>query len=141
MGATLAAMLRLMGFKNFKGRTGEEDRLSIEVAIWLRAMTLTGRLRATWTHIPHEVAARGKFANIHMAKARALGLIKGSSDFVFVWPDGGGWIELKTPTGSLSPEQRDFRDWCEAKGCHHAVCRSLEEVQQKLFSWGVLTDG
>lgn len=139
MGITLATMLRLMAYKTFKGRLGEEDRLSIEVANFLRVATLEGKLLGTWTHVPHEVAARGKFANIHMAKARALGLIKGSADFVLAWPSGGGWIELKTKTGSLTPEQRDFRDWCVAKGVHHAVCRSLEEVQEKLFSWGVLT--
>lgn len=135
----IAALLRLMDYRTFKGRMGEEDRISIEVATMLRVATLEGRLSATWTHIPHEVAARGKFANIHMAMAKALGLIKGSADFVFVWPEGGGWIELKTDTGSLSPHQRDFRDWAIASGCRHAVCRSCEEVVTKLIEWGVLT--
>lgn len=135
----IAILLRLMDYKTFKGRTGPEDRLSIEVATMLRVATVEGRLFGTWTHIPHEAAARGKFANIHMAKARALGLIKGSCDFVFVGPDGSGWIELKTDTGSLTPAQRDFRDWCQAIGVNHAVCRSVEEVRENLISWGVLT--
>ena len=135
----IATILRLMDYKTFKGRAGPEDRLSIETAIFLRCMTIEKKLRATWTHIPHEVGGGGKLAAIRMALAKAMGLIKGSADFVFVWPDGGGWIELKTEKGSLSPQQRDFRDWCVATGCRHAVCRTVEEVVQTLTEWGVLT--
>lgn len=137
---SLSTILRLMDYRTFKGRMGEEDRLSVEVATMLRVASVEGRLVGTWTHVPHEVAARGKFAIVHMAKAKALGLIKGSSDFVFVWPDGGGWIELKTETGSLSQAQRDFRDWCVATGSRHAVCKSCEQVVTKLLEWGVLTN-
>lgn len=135
----LATMLRLMDYKTWKGRAGPEDRLAIEVAIYLRVATLEGRLRATWTHIPHEVGGRGKLAMIRMALAKAMGLIKGSADYVFVWENGGGWIELKAKDGSLTSEQKDFRDWCAATGCNHAVCRTLDDVVEELFSWGVLT--
>lgn len=135
----LATMLRLMDYKTWKGRAGPEDKLAIDVAIYLRVATLEGRLRATWTHIPHEVGGRGKLAMIRMALAKAMGLIKGSTDYVFVWSDGGGWIELKAKDGSLTSEQKDFRDWCNATGCHHAVCRTLDDVVEELFSWGVLT--
>ncbi len=135
----LAPLLRLMDYKTFKGRMGEEDRLSVDVATMLRVAAVEGRLKATFSHVPHEVAGKGKFAAIYMAKARAMGLIKGSADFVFVWSDGGGWIELKTDTGSLSPAQKDFRTWANDSGCRHAVCRSVEEVEHQLYSWGALT--
>lgn len=135
----IASLLRLMDYKHFKGRMGEEDRLSVDVATMLRVATVEGRLRATWTHVPHEVAGRGKFAAIYMAKARAMGLVKGSADFVFVWPNGGGWIELKTRTGSLSPEQRDYKQWCFETDCNYALCRTVDEVADKLISWGGLT--
>lgn len=135
----ISTILSLMSYRPFKGRMGEEDRLSVEVATMLRVATVENRLIATWTHVPHEVAGKGKFAAIYMAKAKAMGLIKGSADFVFVWKDGGGWIELKTATGSLSPEQRDFREWNHATGANHAVCRTLAEVTEKLIEWGVLT--
>lgn len=139
MGKHLAAMIQLMSFKNFKGRTGPEDKLAIEVATYLRAATLRGMLKATWTHIPHEVGGGGKMAAIRMALAKAMGLIKGSADYVFVGPAGSGWIELKVKGNSQSPEQRDFQLWCEATGTRYAVCRSLEEVIENLFSWGILT--
>lgn len=128
-----------MDYKTFKGRTGPEDKLSVDVAIMLRVATVEGRLRAAWTHVPHEAAGKGRFAAIYMAKARAMGLVKGSADFVFVGANGGAWIELKTPTGSLTPEQRDFREWCRALAVNHAVCKSVDDVVDNLISWGLLT--
>lgn len=134
----ISTILRLMDYRHFRGRVGPEDRLTVEVATMLRVATIEGKLRATWTHVSNEAAGRGKFAAIYMAKARAMGLIKGSSDFVFVWDGGGGWIEMKTETGSLTKEQREFRDWVEATGGNHALCRSVEEVETVLTQWGVL---
>lgn len=145
MPTLLPALIRLMSFKPFRGKTKGEDDLAIEVASYLRAATLEGMLKATWTCIPHEVGAMSlnskgfKTAQTRYAKAKAMGLITGSADYVFVWPQGGGWIELKAQTGSLSTSQRDFRLWCEATGTRHATCRSLEQVVETLFRWGVLT--
>lgn len=134
----IAALLRLMDYRHFKGRTNPEDRLAQEVATMLRVATLEGRLKATWTHIPHEVGGGGKLAAIRMALAKSMGLIAGSCDFVFVGNGFGGWIELKDIKGSLSPAQKDFREWCQTLNVNHAVCRSLEEVERQLFFWGVL---
>lgn len=146
MGKALATILRLMSFKNFKGRIGKEDALAIDVAMMLRVESIRGSLKGTWTCIPHEVGAMSlgtkgfRLAQARYAKAKAMGLITGSADYVFVWPQGGGWIELKSKDGSLSKEQRDFRDWCDASGTHYAVCRSVDQVRETLISWGVLTD-
>ena len=145
LGKALATVIRLMEYRHFKGRTGPEDQIAIAVATMLRVETLQGNLRGTWTCIPHEVGAMSlgekgfRSAQARYAKAKAMGLITGSADYVFVWPDGGGWIELKTKTGSLSPAQRDFREWCMASGSSFAVCRSVDEVREILFEWGVLT--
>lgn len=141
----IGVLLRLMNCKPFRSRrAGPEEILAMEVADWLRAETLEGRLRATWTCIPHEVgyisqkSAGSALAMMRYAKAKAMGFIPGSTDYVFVWEGGGGWLELKSSAGSLSPEQKDFRDWAVAMRCGHAVCRSLDDVRQKLFEWGVL---
>lgn len=137
-------LLDLFDFRPFRGRTGPEDDIAIEVANMLKAAALEGKLSAVWTCIPHEVGATSKgkqgfnLAQARYAKAKAMGLITGSADYVFVWPDGGGWIELKTKTGSLSPAQRLFRDWCVGAGVKHAVCRSCGDVSKILFEWGVL---
>jgi hypothetical protein len=144
MGIGLAQMMSLMNYRPFRGRIGPEDTLAIDVATFLRAMTLEKKLLATWTCIPHEVgavpqkSAKFKLAQTRYAKAKAMGLITGSADYVFVWQGGGGWIELKSKTGSLSEAQRDFREWCRSTGSHWAMCRTLDEVAQTLFEWGVL---
>lgn len=136
--ALLPVLLRLMDYRHFKGRVGPEDRLAIEIATMLRVASIEGRLKAAWTHVPHEVGGRGKPAAIRMALAKAMGLIKGSADYVFVGPSGGGWIEAKTEKSYPTPAQKDFGQWCESLGVNHAVCRSVEEVEAKLREWGVL---
>lgn len=134
----MSTMLRVLDFKPFRGRKGPEDLLSIDVATMLRAATLEGRLDAVWTMIPHELGGAGKLAAIRVALAKAMGLIAGSGDFVFVWPTGGGFIELKV-RAALSPAQQDFRDWCIGSGNRYAVCKSVNEVEAKLREWGALT--
>jgi hypothetical protein len=50
-------------------------------------------------------------------------------------PDLVGWyrgkfigVEIKTPSGRLSPEQVQFRDLCLAHGCIYVVLRSVDEA-------------
>jgi hypothetical protein len=144
MGIKLSELLSLMDYRLYRGSTGEEDKLAISVATMLRAASLEGKLKATWTCIPHEVgavpqkSAEFKKRQTRYAKAKAMGLITGSTDYVFVWAGGGGWIELKSHNGSLSIPQRHFRDWAKATGCNWAVCRSVDEVVGTLKSWGAL---
>lgn len=141
----LAPFLSLMLPKPYRGKAGEEDLLSISVANYLRAATIEGRLLATWTSVPHEVGAVSRHgasfgaAVAKYAKQKAMGLIPGSGDFVFVWPNGGGWIELKVSGGSLSDNQKQFRDWCVATGNRYALCRTVDQVVEKLLEWGALT--
>lgn len=70
-------------------------------------------------------------------RAKAAGVRRGWPDWSFLCPDGiTRFIELKSKTGSLTPEQREFRDACAPFGIF-AVCRSVEEVEQALRGWGV----
>ena len=70
--------------------------------------------------------------------ARIAGLITGASDYLFLWDGGSGVLEAKSKTGSLTPSQKDWRDWCQANGVRHAVFRSVDEGEAQLRSWGVL---
>jgi len=70
--------------------------------------------------------------------ARIAGLITGASDYLFLWDGGSGVLEAKSKTGSLTPSQKDWRDWCVANGVRHAVFRSVDEGEAQLRSWGVL---
>jgi hypothetical protein len=138
-----------------------EQRLQVEVADALRAASLEGRLRANWTAIPQELPLPGtvqRMAAMIGIKRKAMGCLPGSPDLVFTWRNGGGWIELKRPAGqqlrmavtngtlkaakpakgSLSPGQRDFRQWIDQHTCRHAVCTSAKEVLGVLYRWGIL---
>lgn len=118
---------------NLRGETG----LSVQVANMLREYTLNGKLKAVWTKIPNE----GKRSRISGAILKAMGLIPGAFDFVFVWKDGGGWIELKLPddtTSKFNENQRNFSAWCMHKDVNHALCRSPDEVAHVLKKWGAL---
>lgn len=41
-------------------------------------------------------------------------------------------IETKSPTGKLSPTQKQWRERAEAQGCRYIVARSLEEAMEPL---------
>lgn len=143
----IADLMALMAFNPFRGKLrGPEDEFAIQCGSQLRAWAIEGRLRATFTCIPHEVGAVSrkspafKVAQARYAKELAKGLIAGSGDYVFVWAGGGGWIEIKSPTGSLSPDQRLFRAWCVSRGAPFAVARNIAELQSILIGWGVLDE-
>lgn len=46
-------------------------------------------------------------------------------------------VELKSATGTLGPEQRDWRDWCEKWGIPHIVLKAKkdETVEQTVKRW------
>ena len=77
-------------------------------------------------------------------KSRALGVLAGVADLVFVLPGLSekhpatvGFIELKAPKGALSDNQKAFRDKVKALRAWYAEARSIEDVQQILRTWGV----
>lgn len=57
------------------------------------------------------------------------GLCVGSSDCVGVCPDGIAlFVEVKTPTGRASKEQRDFITACRRNGARAGIARSVEDA-------------
>lgn len=70
-------------------------------------------------------------------KMKGAGVRRGWPDFQFLFPDGvTRYIEVKAPEGSLSPDQRAFRDRCAPHGIW-ALARSIEDVARALTGWGV----
>ena len=71
-------------------------------------------------------------------KGKALGVLPGVADLVFVLPGGRvRFIELKAPKGVLNDSQKAFRDNVRDLGCRYTVARSIEDVSQILEAWGV----
>ena len=60
------------------------------------------------------------------------GVRAGVPDLFLAVPNGGGWhgffVEMKTPTGSVSDEQSHFMAKASMKGYMTAYCRSYEEA-------------
>lgn len=126
-------------------KLGEEDREAYRFANEIRGLTLEGRLRAVFTHPANELGGQVRVSNGRrivppiVALAKALGLITGSSDYLFLWATGSAAIEFKSATGSLSPAQRDFRDWCVMHCVPFHVARNAAQALDILRGHGVLS--
>lgn len=73
-------------------------------------------------------------------RLKDIGVVAGTPDLVFVHPETGAasFIEVKSQTGSLSKEQRAFRDNCATLQIPWALVRSRDEAQDVLTKWGLL---
>lgn len=114
-------------------RVKPEEQLCISIANMLREGSLTGKLRAVWSHVPNEGKRHIKVACI----MKAMGLLPGTPDYFFGWTTGSGLIEIKVGKGRMSPNQKDYKSWCEQVWVKHAVCYSLGEVYDTLIAWGI----
>lgn len=146
---TPAFLVRLMGHASLSRmvQLGPEDREALIFANELRVATLEGRLRVVWTHPANELGGMiqkrrdgSVYVPVQIAIARALGLITGTSDYLFLWDGGCGCIEMKSSKGRLSLAQTDFRDWADINRVPFHIARSAAEGLEILRSWGVLND-
>ena len=67
------------------------------------------------------------------AKLKAEGVLAGVSDLVLLKQNkryGALLIEMKTPDGHQSAEQKDFEAYCQANDYCYALCRSYEDFQR-----------
>ena len=125
-----------------------EDALQRAIVQWLR---LALRSDVRFWHTPNG----GGRTKVEASIFKGLGVQAGIPDLAFVWSDGqiitlrpglfaGGamtsriaFIEVKTPTGSLSAVQRDFRDFCLAGGIPWALVRTLDQAIEQVKEWGL----
>ncbi len=116
------------GAKSRTKKNRPEEKLQIDVAEYLE-YALPPPLR--FWHTPNQRGTRAKFeARI----LKAMGVKPGIGDILI-----GGWrtliwIELKSKTGRLEPEQKDWRDWCNSVGIPWFLCRSIDDVVEALES-------
>lgn len=134
-------------------KLGPEDLLAVDVADQCRVWTLEGRLQGIWWHTANEAGAGSdkKRREIQMAKARALGMIPGTPDLVFIGNDQQlvdavipslasrvMLIELKAAKGRQSESQADFAAWASHHDIAYLICRSLADVEEALTKHGLL---
>jgi hypothetical protein len=66
------------------------------------------------------------------------GARKGFPDLILIKAGGiCGLLEIKAEGGSLSKEQREWRDWCGENQVPYAVIRSLDDLIETLADWRV----
>ena len=103
---------------------------------WIQAETvkLLQRKRVFCHSVPNEAA--GKDVQ-RMPQLIGMGLRSGVADLVVWWPDGIGYLEMKTPQGRLSEKQLAFQRKCREKGVSYDVAHSVDEAIAIMQKHGV----
>jgi len=101
----------------------------------VQLLTLNGRSDCVWYAVPN-----GEYRSKRTgARLKAMGVRPGVADIAIILPGGkSAFMELKSPTGRLSPDQRVFRADAETAGALYAVASTPEQAQDILASWGAL---
>lgn len=133
-------LARLMAYNGLSPRLRikPEEDLTIRYANALRFAALEGRLSAVFTHPANELAGHST-STARSAIARAMGLISGTTDFLFLADGRCLAQEAKIGRNDLTPKQRDFQRWCEASNVPFRTFRSVEEGLDQLRELGLLT--
>jgi hypothetical protein len=109
-----------------------EHRLQVGVATYFRFAMPDNYI---WTACP--AGMRGSL--YQGVKAKAAGLNPGWPDLQILFPTAvTRYIELKSPDGRLTPDQRRFHDFCAATGRDiWALCRTVEDVEATCLRWNI----
>jgi len=103
-----------------------EDKIQSDCYLWL--FNNHPLIRGLCFHIPNGGYRGAREAN----KFRAMGVVAGVPDLFLSIPSEpyhGLYIEMKTPTGTLSHEQKEMHAKLTKAGYLVIVCRSLEDFQ------------
>jgi hypothetical protein len=116
-------------------RENPEERLQAAI---VQHLNLRAQSDVIWYH-PANGGLRSKRT---AARMKSQGVVAGVPDLAFVLPGGSAaFLELKSPTGRLSPAQKAFGEKCEAMGVPYAVSANLDNALAILVAWGVLKHG
>lgn len=101
----------------------KEDKLQSDCFIWF------------WnTHIAHRRMLfhvdNNSYNAVIGAKKKALGVVKGVSDMVFIANGFVVFIEFKTNIGAQKPEQIDFESKVKERGHIYIIIRSIEQFKE-----------
>lgn len=110
-----------------------------EDAIQKAIVTLLGtrvRRDIIWHSIPNEA----KRSKVEGARLKALGMLPGVADMLFVIGGRAHYLEFKTPIGRQTENQKAFQLCCEAAGVPYELVRSIDQAMAVLARWGVLRE-
>lgn len=137
----MATLRRILDYKPLRNlKLAPEERIAVDFATELRRATLEGRLRAVWTHPANEIAGRRSgLSQIRYAIAKAMGLIYGTPDYLFLASHRSVALEAKVPGNTQQDNQKDFEFWCRCVGVEYRVFTSVEQGLEILIELGLLT--
>lgn len=125
----------LSGIKT--GKYTGEDKLTNQIAFYLKIAVLEGRLKGVFFHVPNETVSKTKRDLLRIIKKKNLGMISGAPDFVIVTQNITIFIELKTKKGRQSDFQKMFQLWSEKNNIQYYVVRDVEDLEKILLNNGV----
>ena len=88
-----------------------------------------------WNNFPEK---RGQLFHVNQKaknaiegnRMKAMGVVAGVSDLVYLQPGGMvKFIEMKTETGTQSPEQKKFQLLVIGLGFEYVICRAFEDFR------------
>ena len=107
-----------------------EERIQFQIVCWYR------NNYCLKMHSPQNlifsVPNDGKDLAEQMRK-KSTGLLKGVSDLIIIQPNKVIFVEVKTPTGTQQPNQKDFEKAVNLLGFEYWIVRSLEEFKKKII--------
>ena len=84
----------------------------------------------------HDLSASGnKYAR--MTQLKKMGFTPGVADLVIVKAGVASFLEVKTPAGEVSDNQRRFMSAAVSAGAHCTVVRSYEQAISVLKQWEI----
>ncbi len=91
-----------------------------------------------WTFIPGGTVGGGATAARRGAQIKRMGYAKGSPDIIIIKKECVLFLELKSPTGHLSPAQIATHEKLHRAAARVEVCRSIDDVKTELILHGII---
>lgn len=114
----------------------EERQIQRLIISYLAARGVWVHHSPNGAHLAGNSTARFK----QSAALKADGSQPGFADLLLIKPSPGGtrvaFLEVKSRTGKLSPQQKAFATLCENWKMPHAVVRSVDDCANCLKEWG-----
>jgi hypothetical protein len=104
-----------------------EDRIQQEMVIWFRNHFLKEK------YVIFAVPNHGK-AFFEQLRKKYTGLLAGVSDLIVLLPNYPLFIEVKTPKGIQSENQKKFQKDVENLGFEYFIVRTLDEFKELILS-------
>lgn len=95
-------------------------------------------LGVPWEELLFSIPNEGKRGQIEGGRMKAMGLRPGAPDLMLAVPRGGYgglFIELKTPSGRVSEEQKRFHSWLIGAGYWVKVARGWDQARAEIEAY------